>query len=538
MLRSTYISCRKGIATLFAAAMLSVAEGATQPAIVPPSVISGRVLDASTREPIAGATVYATSDTNRQKTTDSQGRFRFDEAETKAIFAKAETDKLIRGVEVLAVADGFGIDFIQLRKGSTPSKDDLSEAAARDITLRLPNDGAPISGRLVDPEGKPIIGAVVEIGQVLVMPNEDLAAWFESWQKSKRRHWSSLVSHHVDKRYAPLRRRWNFSHRPTASSDVPAHFSAKSEPGLTARVVTDAEGQFAIKGVGRERIVWLMAKHPDFVYTDIFVATRPNLSVKAVDPGLPSHHGATFVQSLERATPIQGTVREHNTAKPLAGVKVFAGAHAATTAEDGSFALEGLASDERLVKFVPSPNQPHLVRELRVDEAQKQGALRVDCELFRGARVNGKVLVKATGQPIQGAVVSYMAAPGNPHPKRAVGFTTAVRHSAIDPFLTASDGSFSIAVPPGPGVICIRNWYGGADQFQPCKASEFKAAFENGRSYETADGRRIYELSDGRRIDIGQFHGIAKINPTDVDDQQEIEIRLKPASDAQPGAIK
>ncbi|MEX2122130.1 MAG: carboxypeptidase regulatory-like domain-containing protein [Pirellulales bacterium] len=532
MHRSAQLLCGSFVAMAVAA----VAGETAQPAAVPPGLISGRVVNASTGEPIAMAMVYVTSDPDRQQTTDSRGRFHFDEAETKAIFAKAESDKLRRGVEVVGAANGFGVDFIQLRRWGTPSNDDLPESAARNLTLRLPKDDAPITGRLVDPDGRSIEGGVIEIGQVLVMPNESLTEWLQSWQRSRGRSWSSLVSQRVDKRYTPLRRRWDFSHRPTALSDVPTHFAERAEPGLTAKVMTDEDGRFEINGVGRERVVWLTAKHPHFVYTEFFVATRPSLSVKAIDPRLPSHHGATLVQSLQRAQPIRGVVREHETGEALAGVKVFAGAHVATTGKDGSFALEGVANDRRLLTFVPSPKQPHLVREMRIDEAKKPGPLRMDCELFRGARVNGRVIHEETGQPIQGAIVDYVAAPGNP--AAAVGFTPSVRHTWIDPFLTARDGSFSVAVPPGPGVLCVRIWYGGADQFQPCQGSDFEDAFENGRSYETADGRRIYELADLRRIDTTEFHGLAKINPMDTDDQEEIEFRLKPASDGSRGVVK
>jgi protocatechuate 3,4-dioxygenase beta subunit len=513
------------IIIISAVTALSPFAGSVKPAAGAPTVISGRVVDVSTGNPIASASVYLTSEPERHKTSDGQGRFHFDEAETKSAFTTAEADRLRGGVDVVAVAPEYGIDFIKLRPWGTPSIQDLPAAQGQNITLRLPKDDSPIEGQLVDVDDQPVAGAEVQLREVYVLPKNDLAAWLNTWQNSRGQHWSSLVSRQIEKRYFPLRRGWDSAQRITATGEVPARYLQWPEPFLKTITATDEAGRFSFKNVGQGRVAWLEVKHSDFEPTEIFVATGHGLEIKAIDPRLPAHYGSRFVHQLQRPTPsIRGTVRAQSSGERIADVRVVAGLRSAKTDAKGSFTLTQLPKRKHVLWIEPPVGAPFLVRELEVDQTQQEGPIDVDCELISGVVVTGKVLDPA-GRGVSGAIVSYFEAPGNPHAKRA-GLKANVNK------VTARDGSFYVTVPPGPGAISARIWYGGPDQFQPCLGTDFERVFAGGRSFESADGRQLYEFTDGRKVDTSPshaqaIHALANINPQNEGDRQEIELQLK-----------
>jgi len=480
-----------------------------------PDVLSGRVLNVAGK-PIGGATVYVTSDPTLQKITDNRGRFHFTAAETKGLLAKAEADKPIGGVDVVAIADGFGLDWVELRRWGTPSEMDLDAGAARSITLRLVNDDAPIRGQLVDRENRPVPGVCIELGYVLAMPDEDLSPFLAAWEGSKRKRWSQLDDL-ARKRYVPLRRRF------------PRKDGARlSEPALAATVISDDQGRFEIHGVGRERAVWLDLKHPDFVQQRIFTGTRDKVKLLPAEATLPPFHPATFVQVLERAKPFCGTVRECGTGEPIAGATVYVqmnppkntGVAKANSGEDGTFQVGGLGEAEsyRCV-IVPAEGQHHLRRIVSVPGTAGLEPIHVDVELHRGVVVTGRITNKVTGQPIHRATLGYISVPGNPHcdEMRAAG-DEAWDHR----FVTDQDGGFAVTVPPGVGLIGVRAWCGcgGADQFRACTEHDFPYPLETGKDLRSAFGGMVRPE---------QYHAVVRVDLSEDGGSDVLDIQLNPA---------
>ena len=49
-----------------------------------------------------------------------------------------------------------------------------------DLTLQLVVDDVPVTGEIVDLEGKPVPGATVRVLQIMASPQEDLDPWLEA----------------------------------------------------------------------------------------------------------------------------------------------------------------------------------------------------------------------------------------------------------------------------------------------------------------------------------------------------------------------
>src|SRR5262249_48660281 len=76
----------------------------------------------------------------------------------------------------------------------------------------------------------------------------------------------------------------------------------------------------------------------------------------------------------------------------------------------------------------------------------------VDFELERGIAISGRVINKATGEPIE-AEVSYHALSDNPHLKNVSGLDQ--ESSADGRNDTQSDGAFFVVGLPGPGYLVV-----------------------------------------------------------------------------------
>lgn len=486
-----------------------------------PVVLNGRVVNAE-GNPIAGATVYVTSNPQFQKTTGDSGRFRFNEAETKRLLAKAEADKPNGGVDIVASAEGFGLDWIEVRGWGTPSEGDLGTSAARNVTLRLVKDDVPIRGQLVTREGRPVPNARIELCEVLALPDNDLSTWLADWETSRHKIWQKLARR-AHKRYRPVRLRFPFAF----SGRFPHRDLAElSEPAIAGTVTSDSQGRFEIRGVGRGRVVRLWAEHPDFVRQMIFVATRSNFNLAPADETLPPLHPATFGQALEPAKSIRGTVREHGTGKPLAGAIVYAqmypsknaGVVNTTTAADGTFHMRGLGQAEayRFV-VVSAKGQPHLRRTIRAPGVPRHaGPIDLNVDLTRGVVVKGRVTNKVTGRPIHRATLSYIPIPDNPNSE---AITEAGDEAWDHRFTTDQEGAFAVAIPPGPGLIGVRAWYGGESRFWQLERTDFPYPLEKGETLRT---------SFGGIVRPEKYQAVVKVNPPENGATEELKIQLNP----------
>jgi RNA polymerase sigma factor (sigma-70 family) len=234
--------------------------------------LRGRVLDPGGK-PVAGAKLYLGGPTKIKApaypvraTSGPDGRFSFSLPKA-ALETSREGDP---SYQVLAVAEGYGCGWATIHS-----------SAEQELTLRLVED-APIKGRILDADGKPIAGAKLTVTGVAAKGNEGPAG---------ARGWEGSL------------------------------------PWQPAVLTTGADGKFRLAGVGRDRAVHL------------------RLEGRRIATARFDAQGAAFEYQAALSRPIHGMVRDKATRKPLAGVSVtnFGGLCEAVTDKEGRYELLGVA---------------------------------------------------------------------------------------------------------------------------------------------------------------------------------------------------
>jgi len=238
-------------------------------------------------KPFSGAKLYLNHSQPKEKgfaeraTSGADGRFDFTIA--KSELGKANTTNA--PPHVMAAAKGHGCDWATVG----------ADGKTGDLTLRLVKD-VPISGRILDPDGKPVVGAKIKVTGVSAPKGDDLGGYLEAVSKG-----------YFQYRFA---KDW-----------------AGPLPGRTAVLTTGADGRFKLAGFGRERVVHLHVTGPAIASTGLEVMTRANEKVKGaeLDPfdGVRHVYGAAFDYVAVASRPIRGVVRDKATGKPLAGAWVY-----------------------------------------------------------------------------------------------------------------------------------------------------------------------------------------------------------------------
>ncbi|WP_165234385.1 sigma-70 family RNA polymerase sigma factor [Aquisphaera insulae] len=441
-----------------AAVAVAVAPPAPReaPADVPPVVphdgpieVKGRVVDPDGK-PLAAAVVHASwnylfSRETLAARTGADGRF--------VVKAPWPRDRRETGaaapLQLAATAPGFGPGWVraEVRPGAPGSPD-----------IRLVRDGPPIEGRIVDRAGRPIAGAAVKVeslwyganGTLDPVETGDLGPWLRDIRSPEPG--KGDMPHMIyggDPRLQPIGL--------PAAGFVPA--------------ATDADGRFRIAGIGRERIVTLKVSGPGLATTSVSAIGRDEPDIRIKDhamqgePG-PVVHGRRFEHAVGPSRPIEGTIRDAETGRPIAGMSFmgvaiekpgYGGLAESTSDAQGRYRLDGLAEvDAYLLTIRPGPGQPYVNARLKVTadadaakaKAKAKGPIRFDISLRRGYFVRGRVIEKGTDRPMKGAVWA-LALRENPHLGEYPGFGEwGPNTGEIDP-----DGRFEVVVLPGPGLV-------------------------------------------------------------------------------------
>jgi RNA polymerase sigma factor (sigma-70 family) len=431
-----------------------------------PIEVSGRVLDARDR-PIAGARLYVGFSAQgsapelrfqpmayRPRTTsgtDGQFRFTFAQSELDAVWLDHSRPA------VIAVAQGYGPGWAAI-KGS-PADGQLS--------LKLADD-FPIEGRVHGRDQQPIAGARVRVWEVAEGSEEAMAQVFQG--------------------------------QACLATGKGCRGPLPEQPPF---VTTTADGRFRLTGLGRDRVVALVLEGPDVQHTLVWAATRPRPEARSPE----QLSLARFDYPAPVSRRIRGVVRDKATGRPVAAVKVSARpgntlGRYDTSLTDSAGGYEILVSPRPagwVVQAQPEGGQPYFAASVLVPDysglpalcasatlgllASPQGqgpflaacavfprradtpatdAIVVDFDLMSGIRLRGRVTDRATGKPPMRAVVEYYPLFPNPH---GSGLTNAPE-AAASSCLVRPDGSYDLAVLPGPGVVCAaaspRRWYAAA----------------------------------------------------------------------------
>jgi RNA polymerase sigma factor (sigma-70 family) len=449
--------------------------------------LSGRVFD-PTGSPLAGARLYVgysvrrlTPDTRTfdvaysvRATTDPDGRFQF---------TLVDSDLDARWLDdsrpaVVAVAGDYGPAWAEI-PGS-------GETA--DLNLRL-GDDLPLTGRVLDQDRRPVAGVRVLVREVFGDSEDGVTHYlrgdFDTWYPGRWR--------------GPL-------------------------PEQPPDVTTDADGRFRMTGLGRDRVVSLALEGRSIQRTILTAVTRSAVP----DPRRVQAAGFEYRAAPSRT--VRGVVCDRATGRPMtaAGVWAMPSGSRTVTDEDGRFEIVGCPKAPQGCAIVVQPpaGRSYFTARAPVPESSDPDPVTVDVALTNGIALSGTVIDRATGKPPRAAVIEYYPLFPNVHSSR-LSLCSGQAASSVP---VAPDGTYTLAVLPGPGVVCV-----GAsprDSYAEAAVDEGALARFFGDGVQRGMGRCLFVTSGpgGREIlQVNRFHALAPINPGEQAGSVRLDFELERA---------
>jgi len=335
---------------------------------------------------------------------------------------------------IIASAPGFGIGWVQGVLRADPPAEQV---------LKLPLEGPPIEGRVVDLEGHPVVGARVEVYNL----------WFaEKGKKDGLADWIARARNGAEGNL------WQGLE----------HFTLRKI--LPVEAATGSDGRFRLNGVGRDRIADLLVSGPGIATTSVYVLSRDEPEIRMADRAFMRAiplivHTPKFQVALPPGKRVEGIARDKDSGSPIAGLKInvavfdeqsFVPAQGieATTDAKGHYRLDGLPKAAAYRLFLnPGKGLPYLTSMLKVPaNSPALEPVAFDFTLKRGIFVRGKVTDKVTGGPAVG-YANYYAFSDNPHLHAYEGYSRVYpKYGYID-----EEGRYELVVLPGRGLITVRD---------------------------------------------------------------------------------
>jgi RNA polymerase sigma factor (sigma-70 family) len=384
--------------------------------------VKGKVLGPNGK-PVATARLFVIDGARRpapQETTAADGSFAF------TLPARGSLNYRF----VVAVAPGLGCDWVVV----PPFR------SAGEVTLRLPED-MPITGRVLDLEGRPVAGARVAVEAIDATSSENLDEFLKEFRG--RGHEQSIYM--LDK-----------------------HLLEGAPLAEMLHTTSDSAGRFTIRGIGKERVPGFIVSSPNHAQQAVRVLTRPG-HVEPFNPAKQKYqmYGPDLTIALPPTKPVTGVVRDAVTKKPMAGVRVSAQfvaesaflrrwhAVETTTDEEGRYTLRGTAkAKDTVVLFDTKPGDGYLHYYAKADDTEAFAAVKLDVELQRGIVLEGRVTDKDSGKPVR-AHVWYRPLADNDWEEKTPGYEWLAFGSWAedDTATTGDDGRYRITVLPGRGLL-------------------------------------------------------------------------------------
>lgn len=225
-------------------------------------------------------------------------------------------------------------------------------------------------------------------------------------------------------------------------------------PELAQSWTTDPEGRFTLRGIGPGCSASLEVR------AEGFGSQRLPIEIKAnVD-------SATL--AMRRAHVVKGRVTLGKGGPPAVGARVkarsmsekqgigqYMGDANALTDQDGRYRVEASAGGSVRIEVSPplEGGEAYLLRGDLVVPGDSVSSV-ADLVLPRGVLVRGKITEAGSGLPIAGAVVHHQAQERN-NPYFIKG-NSAWFNGDEQKAITAPDGTFQLAVMPGPGYLLVK----------------------------------------------------------------------------------
>ncbi len=484
--------------TALATGTAFVASAVDVPSSEPVFVLQGTVRETDGTE-VAGAEVfalepdYASTRLVGRTTTDAHGQYRLELPRSAIRNGRAALDPL-EWLKVCATAPGHAIAYGDVRDPEVRNSADFEFLAADD----------PIEGRILDIEGLPRAGARVRVIEV-TLPET-----------------------------------------PTAGFGVDAPESTlhlgMSLDAVIPSAVTDADGRFVLRGIGRGRRAMLVVDAPGtecrrfFVTVDKTLTTPTRLGYQAamsdtmmMQPealnGTAEHYGPVFTHMVPSVRPFRGTVTEAKTGNPIPDVSVVVvnGPNSdvhfeAKTDAAGHYVIHGVpeGTDSCVVRFIPPPGTDWVQRDGDLAHRSTDPRDGIDVSLERGVRIRGRVVEKGTGKPVR-ARAEYLPFDGNPH-RRDMRFGSEAGYFGGYRLLSTDfDGNFEVIGVAGRAAVTVV-------ALEDAYVTEVPSHFED----DVDSGGRLREHAIS--MDVRTTHAIVKLDPPQGSAPVVLSIELNPGN--------
>jgi hypothetical protein len=210
-------------------------------------------------------------------------------------------------------------------------------------------------------------------------------------------------------------------------------------PAWFAPLVTDGEGRFQVQGIGRNQFVMLQVQDTRFANEALKLWTTDE------------ERGKEVTHALAPARWLTGRVRYKDSGQPAAGARVTAPGMEAQTDRDGRFRVNPIWAGGQFLAVQAPAGEPYLGVTRPLEKPKTGAPPALDLELPRGLLVQGKLTEEGTGRPVAGGVVYYLPC--------VAGNAAAAAFLTVGPVFaapTAADGTFQLAVLPGPGHLLAK----------------------------------------------------------------------------------
>jgi RNA polymerase sigma factor (sigma-70 family) len=320
--------------------------------------------------------------------------------------------------------------------------------AAADADAQPAGASPSASGRILDLQGRPVVGARLWVLAVKRPQGDDLGRFFG--RLSAAREFNDLWMAWHDLPDAP------------PGSPPPAGAPAENPsapPKIEPPATSDREGRIRLEGIGPDRLVLALIEGPAIESKPAIIVTRPGPPTLVKGNGGLTVHGSTFEHIAAPSRPIEGVVRDGKTGLPLPSASIRSAAtlnftglinYVRTTGDArGRYRLDGIAegATDRVVAIPPS-GQAYLPVTVLVEVGRGNGPAPLDLTLRKGVWIQGRVTDAASGQPLD-ADVEYHAFDDNPHLGPNPGYEM---HGSR----TELDGSFRLLGLPGRGFVAAK----------------------------------------------------------------------------------
>jgi RNA polymerase sigma factor (sigma-70 family) len=400
--------------------------------------LRGKVLDPDGK-PLAGAKLFS----GRLGELKEVGASGFDGTFTVKVPVGLGGNLTVKGptdlaANLVAQAQGVGPDFVSM----TPNR------PGQEIELRTVKDH-PVRGRILDTQGKPVVGATVAVSKVDVCKDNSLDGFLAELTRTGRPRTPRLMS----------------------MSKTVAH-----EAGLLSPATTDKEGRFTIEGAGAERIVTLHVSGAGLADTELVVVNRKDFDPKPYNELKPAlaaggggggggfappaivfngPDGSIVVETEKR---IRGTVVDVDTGKPRVGAKVTVVRDGntilrphlfAVTDADGKYEIRGVRKSTSYIVAVESdPATRYHTARIKPNDTAGYEPIAADFKVKKGIIVTGKLIDTGTKESVRGfASVAILS--GNTYVKEYPEFDAFPSELVT----TEEDGTFRIVTIPGPVLL-------------------------------------------------------------------------------------